>query len=531
MSSEYEIEVVTPEEGKEEVPPFLVSFPGGNIASLADGAFSVMQSESSKKRKRHVVETEVGDLRFIATDRLAMQDLSHYGVGVLDEKSNKITLYPTPHCFALSNAAILDNEKEEDEETEETDRSVVYQRMIDSFGSKKKKNQISRRERMNVNTQHIESAASTISTSLSSLLSSHQESKDEQEGLEGEEAKIEAAMLDHRQEMLPPFNVNATKAEDIFPLASMIHLRSLRILEKSVRSWSTKQASGGWSTGQTGEGSWSASSMEGGWSTGNTGGGWSTGKTEETETTISTSSTTTTMSKSEIIESILSHLGNPSNLVAQLFGDHNMDSQMGSVSKASASKNAIMEEEEDEEEDGLFRQMGVDASSDRSRSGSSHIMNVYALIAYFHYCLVFLNIPSRQLRGKKPLGDWSHELGIPTSLLFYLFSSFSNMTKTRKKARQGQDENTRLDSEVIAVSKTSKDTTKLRLYVVILYLHLKKYVCMVDEVTRILQVTNSEASTMLAEVGAKIHRKGNQMEASLSAPLTFPETKRKRQRK
>ena len=75
MSSEYEIEVVTPEEGKEEVPPFLVSFPGGNIASLADGAFSVMQSESSKKRKRHVVETEVGDLRFIATDRLAMQDL------------------------------------------------------------------------------------------------------------------------------------------------------------------------------------------------------------------------------------------------------------------------------------------------------------------------------------------------------------------------------------------------------------------------------------------------------------------------
>ena len=90
MSDEYEIEVVMPQEGKEEVPPFLVSFPGGDITSLEEETFCVKQSDPSKKRRRHTIETQVGDLRFMATDRLAVQDLVCF------------FLFVVGSCFSLS---------------------------------------------------------------------------------------------------------------------------------------------------------------------------------------------------------------------------------------------------------------------------------------------------------------------------------------------------------------------------------------------------------------------------------------------
>ena len=121
----------------------LLSFPQGIPPHFTDMSIQVYQKGDDTKRKREVlttVKSNYGSVTFKGTDydqNSAKYDTCKYAIGVLDETTQTMHMYPAGHAFVMK--PVFDENKVATNDFSDMTYSERLRASTDAFGSKKKK--------------------------------------------------------------------------------------------------------------------------------------------------------------------------------------------------------------------------------------------------------------------------------------------------------------------------------------------------------------------------------------------------------
>ncbi|KAF8939235.1 RNA polymerase I associated factor, A49-like protein [Dissophora ornata] len=190
--------------------PFLAVFPG--IAPPKTTPFNIYKPENEEtksKKKRRIIEADTGKVEFVGQNfgENARQGFCRYVIAIRDKETDKITFKDAPVIAvnrtikSLKNAKLHASAKEQFIQAKNS--------LGEAFGTKKIKQQIKSVERNAVNVSTLDSVAGILHDSISAKTSALPS-----------KASIKAAADEDRP--IPPYDLEATKVEDIYKLENLI---------------------------------------------------------------------------------------------------------------------------------------------------------------------------------------------------------------------------------------------------------------------------------------------------------------------
>ncbi|KAF9544915.1 DNA-directed RNA polymerase I subunit rpa49 [Mortierella hygrophila] len=190
--------------------PFLAAFPG--IAPPKSVPFNVYKpdsEESKNKKKRRIVEADTGKVEFVGQNfgDSARAGYCRYVLAIRDKDTNKITFKDAPIISVNRTIKTLKNAKPQVANKEQFIQAKNI--LGHTFGTKKIKQQINSVARNAVNVSALDSIAGILHDSIAAKTSA----------LPSKES-IKARADEDRP--IPPFDLAATKVEDIYKIDSLI---------------------------------------------------------------------------------------------------------------------------------------------------------------------------------------------------------------------------------------------------------------------------------------------------------------------
>ena len=202
--------------------PILLSLPSseGNAGEIRLTIGTKSSSSGRKRRRMLVGHSDALDLAYSANDFSGSSALKKnackYAIGILDEKSDSITLIPTDHVFVMK----PDFANKGGDYVESSSTIANYERkqgLTEAFGTQKKKKAVKANAAKIVSSDNIvgvDAVQSAITSSISEMLAS-----DEMMG--GFDAGGEA-LAEHRKRMLPKFDMMTQDPKLVYPIEGVI---------------------------------------------------------------------------------------------------------------------------------------------------------------------------------------------------------------------------------------------------------------------------------------------------------------------
>ncbi|KAF9144514.1 DNA-directed RNA polymerase I subunit rpa49 [Linnemannia schmuckeri] len=190
--------------------PFLAAFPG--IAPPKSVPFNVYKpdsEESKSKKKRRIVEADTGKVEFVGQNfgETARAGYCRYVLAIRDKDTDKIIFKDAPVVSVNRTIKTLKNVKVPVSNKEQFIQAKNI--LGDTFGTKKIKQQIKSVERNAVNVSTLDNIAGILHDSIAAKTSA----------LPSKES-IKAKADEDRP--IPPFDLAATKVEDIYKIDTLI---------------------------------------------------------------------------------------------------------------------------------------------------------------------------------------------------------------------------------------------------------------------------------------------------------------------
>ncbi|KAF9297973.1 RNA polymerase I associated factor, A49-like protein [Linnemannia elongata] len=190
--------------------PFLAAFPG--IAPPKDVPFNVYKpdsEESKNKKKRRIVEADTGKVEFVGQNfgENARAGYCRYVLAIRNKETDKITFKDAPVISVNRTIKTLKNAKPQVANREQFLQAKNI--LGHTFGTKKIKQQINSVARNAVNVGALDSIAGILHDSIAAKTNA----------LPSKES-IKARADEDRP--IPPFDLAATKVEDIYKIDSLI---------------------------------------------------------------------------------------------------------------------------------------------------------------------------------------------------------------------------------------------------------------------------------------------------------------------
>ncbi|KAG0089423.1 DNA-directed RNA polymerase I subunit rpa49 [Podila epicladia] len=202
------LEHVKADEGVEG--PFLAVFPG--ITPPKDTAFNVYKpnTEDNKgKNKRRIIEADTGKVEFVGQNfgETARPSYCRYVIAIRNKETDTLTFKDAPVIAVNRTIKSLKNAKLH---VSSHDQFLQAKNALgEAFGTKKIKQQIKSVERNAVNVSTLDSVANILHDSISAKTSALP-------------SKAEIKSKADEDRPIPPYDINATKVEDIYKMDSLI---------------------------------------------------------------------------------------------------------------------------------------------------------------------------------------------------------------------------------------------------------------------------------------------------------------------
>ncbi|KAF9350696.1 DNA-directed RNA polymerase I subunit rpa49 [Mortierella sp. AD094] len=190
--------------------PFLAVFPG--ITPAKSTPFNVYKpdaEDAKTKKKRRILEADTGKVEFVGQNfgEGSRQGFCRYVIAIRDKQTDKVTFKDAPVIAVNRTIKSLKNAKLH---ASSKDQFLQAKNALgEAFGTKKIKQQIKSVERNAVNVSTLDSVASILHDSISAKTSALPS-----------KAEIKAKADEDRP--VPPYDINATKVEDIYKVDSLI---------------------------------------------------------------------------------------------------------------------------------------------------------------------------------------------------------------------------------------------------------------------------------------------------------------------
>jgi hypothetical protein len=207
----------------DETVSALMSFPQGTPQLLEEMNVAVMEKGNGKKRKR-ILNGELNGLVFRGYnfgDDTSVKNVFKYAIGVVDESSKKVSLIPVDHPYSMT--PNFERKTSVPRLTNNLTYSERKSSLTESFGSRKKQRALKAMQSNIISTENI-SGVTAIEKSISKTDGSIKEADEIINA-------TELALVQHRLQLLPPFNLDATKVDDVYPMKSLIPLALYQSLE------------------------------------------------------------------------------------------------------------------------------------------------------------------------------------------------------------------------------------------------------------------------------------------------------------
>lgn len=194
----------------------LVSFPQGIPWNLEEMTVSIREKPSKKKRKRAVIGSLNG-VEYIGNNfnegESYKSDVSRYAIGLLDEQSGKMEVVPIDHPYVLRPQLHVASSGRETSIMSNYDRKLS---LTESFGSKKKQRAQRAAASNIIKTENI-SGVNAIESVMAHLGDSTVAN-----GTATTLDAAEAAVEQHRLQMLPEYDITAASPELCYPISSLL---------------------------------------------------------------------------------------------------------------------------------------------------------------------------------------------------------------------------------------------------------------------------------------------------------------------
>ncbi|KAF9209457.1 DNA-directed RNA polymerase I subunit rpa49 [Haplosporangium sp. Z 27] len=190
--------------------PYLAVFPGiSPDKSIPFNVYKPDNEDAKTKKKRRILEADTGKVEFVGQNfgEGSRQGFCRYVIAIRDKETDKVTFKDAPVIAvnrtikSLKNAKLHVSAREQFLQAKNT--------LGEAFGTKKIKQQIKSVERNAVNVNTLESVASILHDSIAAKTSALP-------------SKVEIKTQADEDRPIPPYDINATKVEDIYKIDSLI---------------------------------------------------------------------------------------------------------------------------------------------------------------------------------------------------------------------------------------------------------------------------------------------------------------------
>ena len=201
----------------------LVSFPGGVPQTCLTSSMRLHAfGKSSGKKRKIVVDGDAAGIKFRGTCN-SSNDLGGISLGLLDEVTGILDLQPLDETFIMQQLTSC-NDNPPSFAATCLNTMERRQSVTDTFGSKKKKRAMRSAESNVISAQNIV-ASDTVSEMLTESMMDNSSMH-----AEDSQSASKTAIMQHREIMLPPFDVYATDLDKAYPLvgglipSAMVHV-------------------------------------------------------------------------------------------------------------------------------------------------------------------------------------------------------------------------------------------------------------------------------------------------------------------
>ncbi|KAG0327816.1 DNA-directed RNA polymerase I subunit rpa49 [Podila humilis] len=190
--------------------PFLAVFPG--ITPPKDTPFNVYKPDKEDpkgKKQRRIIEADTGKVEFVGMNygENARSGYCRYVIAIRDKATDSVTFKDAPVIAVNRTIKSLKSAKLHATSSEQFIQAKNA--LGEAFGTKKIKQQIKSVERNAVNVSTLDSVASILKDSISAKTSALPS-----------KAEIKSSADEDRP--IPPYDINATKVEDIYKMDTLI---------------------------------------------------------------------------------------------------------------------------------------------------------------------------------------------------------------------------------------------------------------------------------------------------------------------
>jgi hypothetical protein len=201
---------------KQNDQPILVSFPTG-VPPSSEGMVVTSVSKGSGKKRKTIIDGQLNDISYHGCDfgsnHSLSNDLCQFAVGILDEKTNEMTIIPANHAYVMSSS--IGQLEEDDGKVSQMTYNERRQSLTDAFGSKKKKRAMKAAESNTISSENI-SGALAIENAIHTLA---------EPLCDNEDVTFDAAQQaieNIRKELLPEYDTLSTDIAEAYPMRGII---------------------------------------------------------------------------------------------------------------------------------------------------------------------------------------------------------------------------------------------------------------------------------------------------------------------
>eukprot|EP01138_Halocafeteria_seosinensis_P015605 gb/GECG01015926.1/.p1 GENE.gb/GECG01015926.1/~~gb/GECG01015926.1/.p1 ORF type:complete len:492 (+),score=93.14 gb/GECG01015926.1/:1-1476(+) len=196
-------------------------------SSLGLGPIQMQYLQHPKRKRQQFLQGENKVFSYTgASTGKAFRDSVKYAVGIYDSQTQTVKLIQADNVFRIQQK--MKNAPETTKESEELTDKERRKMLIETFGSKVKKQQQRNREANRIDIDNVagsESLSNILTDTTEKNLSLDDLDAGEQASVNPQEASqqaIEEAAMTARKNYLPPFNTNASSPEHAYPLDLLI---------------------------------------------------------------------------------------------------------------------------------------------------------------------------------------------------------------------------------------------------------------------------------------------------------------------
>jgi hypothetical protein len=202
-------------------PPLIAIFPSGIptvIANQTDFPFQFMTPSDQKKYTGSYIYGESENLRFVGSTHEQFnlsKNNFNYSIGYFDpKKPARVKLVQANGIFTVKQIAVGDVNGPDDGSIRELEYNAARRDVTELFGARKNKRQLRSQEAGRVNIEADQAALQALDTQLTAI--------DADGTFEETLSASEQNLLATHKKSLPPFNLEATNVENVYPFEGML---------------------------------------------------------------------------------------------------------------------------------------------------------------------------------------------------------------------------------------------------------------------------------------------------------------------